>query len=468
MPNVDRSIAVDALPAAARAISPQAWLVTAVLAVAMVALNHDFDVVGGRLEETVTSGGQLDKHADAEKEVAGGTMLRKLGLLLLLAAAGLSLFGPKANPGLQIGALPVLAAAILCWTAGSMLWSAEPTRSLREIVRLAAYAFTGVVLVRRFHVQELVWMFLVVSAVAIGVDVASDIGAGTFRPWTSEFRLGGALHPNHVGRLGAIVAMIGYAATWERRYRAWAWLIFAAGVLVVVMSVSRSGLVGLLAGMAAISFLGMSGRRFVFHAMALMAALGVGLGLYAISPTSLRHQVLEAALMGRSEDASSFTGRVPLWQEMWKDGAGRRLQGFGYGGYWSVERNYELGPVIEWYPTHSHSVYMELLIDLGLVGLLLCVATALVSTAKYSRLVAQTGRFEYRLLGALFVCGLANGLFEVSFIWPRLEGLFLGMAVLFLFMKQPEAKSATAQNTAAVTYSPTHLLTYSPTTSPTP
>ena len=52
------------------------------------------------------------------------------------------------------------------------------------------YVFTSVLLVRRFAIHELVWMFLVVCVVSIGADIAADVAAGTFRPWTSEFRLG--------------------------------------------------------------------------------------------------------------------------------------------------------------------------------------------------------------------------------------------------------------------------------------
>jgi O-antigen ligase len=256
--------------------------------------------------------------------------------------------------------------------------------------------------------------------------------------------------------------MIGFAAAWRSKYRSAAWLIFATGVVVVLMSLSRSALVGMLAGLAAIVLLGMPGRRFAVSALVATVVSAIGLGVYAIAPPSLQMRMTGAALMGRVDDAASLTGRWPWWVEMWRDGANRRLEGYGYGAYWTVDRNYDLAGTIEWFPTHSHSAYMELLIDLGFVGLLLCLALALASIVQYSRLVACTERWEFRLLGALFVCGLANGFFEVSFIWPRLEGIFLGIAVLALTL-HPEAKlQAVTQATSdgsLLTYSPTHLLT---------
>jgi O-antigen ligase len=241
-----------------------------------------------------------------------------------------------------------------------------------------------------------------------------------------------------------MVALIGLAATWEKRYRRWGWAFLTAGCVVVFLSVSRSALAGLAAGIFAVVFLGTSARRLAIGTTIGGTALAVLLAAYAVSPPSLQRSLAGAALMGRTEDASSLTGRWPLWVEMWRDGANRRLQGFGYGAYWTVDRNYELGSVIEWYPTHSHSIYMELLIDLGFVGLLLCLAVTLLSIGCYSQLVAATGRFEFRVLGALFVCGLANGFFEVSFVWPRFEGMFLGMAVLILLLKSEAQLQVTA------------------------
>jgi O-antigen ligase len=412
----------------------------------LVLLNHDFDVIAGRFDEVVTAGGQLDKQATAESELSGGAFQRKLGLAVLLMAGGLALVGHKTNPHLQISLLTSLVCALLAWTAASFLWSAEPTRSLREELRLATYVFVAIAIVRRFDIHEVLGMFLCVCLFAIAADVAADLRAGTFRPWTPDFRMGGALHPNHVGRLGAIVALFGIAGMWQPRWRRLAVLLLVGGSGVVVLSLSRSALISLVAGAAAMWALGMSGRRIALYFSFLVAAFGVALGVIAICPATLQQELLNVALMGRSEDAGSFTGRVPLWLEMWKDGAGHRLQGFGYGAYWTADRNYELAQAVGWYASHSHSVYMELLIDLGVVGLLLALAVAVLSIAQYSQRLAATGRFEYRFFGALFVCALANGFFEVNFIWPRLEGLFLGMAVLLLFMQpqtQPRANAAT-------------------------
>lgn len=417
-------------------VSRYLCLVTVVLSIAMIGLNHDFDVVGGRFEEPVTSGGGLDQQAEIESGAASFGIGRKIGLVALLATAGLALIGTPAQRTVQLNFVTALAGAAFAWTAASFVWSDAPHETMRELVRLAIFALTALLLVRRFRTVELVWMMLALCLISIGVDVATDVAAGTFQPWTSEFRLGGTLHPNHLARLAVFVALIGYAAVREMPNQRWLWCLVAFGNVVVIFTVSRSGLLTLVVGIAAIHLLGLPAKRFAFYATAVATLLAIAMLTAAVMPPSLQHETKRTALMNRTEDVGSLTGRMPLWQEMWRDAEGHRLTGFGYGAYWTAERNYELGSILQWYPRHSHSIYMELLIDLGFVGLGLVLLLTLASIAQYSQLAQITGRFEYRLIGAIFVAAMANGFFEIGFLHPRFEGLFMGMAVLVLILRE--------------------------------
>jgi exopolysaccharide production protein ExoQ len=424
-------------------VSRYLCLVTVVLSVAMVGLNHDFDVVGGRFEEPVTSGGGLDQQAEIESGAASFGLGRKIGLIALLATAGLALIGTPAQGTVQLNFVTALAGAAFAWTAASFVWSDVPHETMRELLRLAIFTLTALLLVRRFHTVELVWMMLALCLISIGVDVAADVAAGTFQPWTSEFRLGGTLHPNHLARLGVFVALIGYAAVREMPSQRWLWCLVGFGVVVVLFTVSRSGLLALVVGIAAIHLLGLPARRFAFYTTAVATLLALAMLTAAVMPPSLQRETKRTALMNRTEDVGSLTGRMPLWQEMWRDAAGHRLTGYGYGAYWTAERNYELGSILQWYPRHSHSIYMELLIDLGFIGLGLVLLLTLASIVQYSQLARITRCFEYRLIGAIFVAAMANGFFEIGFLHPRFEGLFMGMAVFVLILRDPAALVAT-------------------------
>jgi O-antigen ligase len=296
-----------------------------------------------------------------------------------------------------------------------------------------------VALARRCRINELVFIFLCISLVSIGVALAMDIGCGTFRPWSAEYRMGGSLHPNQLARIAAVAAMIANVALMQHRSRL-IWLTVLAACLVVVwMTRSRSGMAGCAAGLIALQFIGISRRSLTFSGMVLLVALSLTGMFLATAPSSLQRQLEAALLMGRTDQAVSLTGRVPLWKEIWRDGSRRPWTGYGYGAYWITDRIDDIGAELRWYPRHSHSAYMEVLLDLGIVGATLVVLLALLSIAAYSRIAHVTGRLQYRLFGALFVSGLANGFFEVAFISPRFEGLFVGVAVAGLFVCHREA-----------------------------
>ena len=431
------------------AVSRYAVCLTALLSLAMIGLNHDFDVVGGRFEETVTSGGGLEEKSAFERSVVRADAQRLIGFLVLLTVGGLALLGPPQQLRPKLDTITVLALAALGWAVLSFVWSTSPNETARELVRLLGFTFTGAALVRRFSLRELMFLFATICLVSIAVDVAADIAAGTFQPWTRGFRLGGTLHANHMGRLGAIVALIGWMMLGNGRLLSLSSALITTGVVVVLMSGSRSGTLGLVAGLAAMQIIGLPRRRICLIVSGASAIAAIGLFVVAVLPPSTHRLVTQAVLMGRTEDSASLTGRVPLWQEMWRDASERMGHGFGYGAYWTVDRNYQMGEAIEWFPRHSHSAYLELFVDLGLVGVLLVVTLAMAAVARCIRLAVTTGRPEYRLLGALLICAMANGFLEVNFVAPRFEGLFVGMAVLVLALRPAESAAAVASDRMA-------------------
>jgi exopolysaccharide production protein ExoQ len=74
--------------------------------------------------------------------------------------------------------------------------------------------------------------------------------------------------------------------------------------------------------------------------------------------------------MGRD---ASLTGRVPLWQVVIGIIAEKPVFGHAYGGFFtadSIDLQY-LWLQFPWQPPHAHSGYLDMMVDLGIVGLLL-------------------------------------------------------------------------------------------------
>lgn len=73
--------------------------------------------------------------------------------------------------------------------------------------------------------------------------------------------------------------------------------------------------------------------------------------------------------MGRD---ASLTGRVPLWQVIMTIIAEKPVFGHAYGGFFNADSAglQYLWLQFPWQPPHSHSGYLDMLVDLGIVGLL--------------------------------------------------------------------------------------------------
>ena len=73
--------------------------------------------------------------------------------------------------------------------------------------------------------------------------------------------------------------------------------------------------------------------------------------------------------MGRSEDMTTLTGRVPLWDELLHEVGKRPLWGHGYLAFWDAEQVEYLSDLLKWEIPHGHNMYIDVLIDGGIVAL---------------------------------------------------------------------------------------------------
>jgi exopolysaccharide production protein ExoQ len=89
---------------------------------------------------------------------------------------------------------------------------------------------------------------------------------------------------------------------------------------------------------------------------------------------------------------ASLTGRVPLWAESIRAILQRPLLGYGYMGFWNVDsvRTQYIWSRIGFHAEHAHNAYIELVLDVGIIGAalylftLLGIAISAVRQAKYN------------------------------------------------------------------------------------
>ena len=67
----------------------------------------------------------------------------------------------------------------------------------------------------------------------------------------------------------------------------------------------------------------------------------------------------------------TLTGRVLLWPLVLEAIYIKPILGFGFGSFWASPAANEILNYINWLPPHAHNGFLEILLDIGLVGLLL-------------------------------------------------------------------------------------------------
>jgi O-antigen ligase len=147
------------------------------------------------------------------------------------------------------------------------------------------------------------------------------------------------------------------------------------------------------------------------------------------------------ANLGRSDDVGDLTGRLPLWNFVWHETAGHRLQGFGWGAFWLTERVKDAREALHWFPRHSHNAYLQVMVNLGLVELAIVVAIGLIALRRAASRVGRTGRPEASALVAILVAIFVSGTAESAFVMPRDMGLFAAAAVFSLMVVRGAAES---------------------------
>jgi O-antigen ligase len=148
----------------------------------------------------------------------------------------------------------------------------------------------------------------------------------------------------------------------------------------------------------------------------------------------------DVLLLGRAEHVSTLTGRTELWPELLPYARERLFRGHGYGSFWTADRIEEVSGTVFWGLSSAHSVYLDAVLGVGLVGagaLGLAVLTGLVRAARRYRASEDAG---HAFFFALLVYGVLDGCAESAFLSPSFITFVAGcgMAEMAFFHAGPQ------------------------------
>jgi O-antigen ligase len=315
---------------------------------------------GGTVLPVLLTGGNA-----VESQESAGAILVFMGIYVLIMM--LLCVRPRIALRLPVANIWITAVVILAFA--SALWSIDPDVTVRRSVAFLFTTVFGLYLATRFSFPETVRLLatglsllMLISLASVflmpdvGLDAAQHVGA-----WKGIF-----FQKNVTGRMMVWLVLCLLWLDWMREGKRWVVRpLLALTLLLIVMSRSSTGLVtSLLVGGALLSTAMVRGNIRTFApALAFLLLLGVA---GVTGGAAFYHDVLY--MLGRD---ATLTGRTVLWEHTLMSIQDHFILGYGYAAYWYGDYGPGSAFTTGWGINSAHNAWMEVLLDLGLPGLII-------------------------------------------------------------------------------------------------
>jgi O-antigen ligase len=326
----------------------------------------------------------------------------------------------------------------------SVLWSDFPTISFKRWVRTVGDLIMVTIIITEFDYITAfnrvmrIWGYLLIPLSVFFVKYWRKLGVAYDNSGSFEMWIGVTTHKNSLGQLVCIFSFFIFWAFVCKRYKQWfldlpilfmaLWLLTGSKT-----ATSRTSLVVFLLGTTILILL----KLLKTNLTAIRIIVGTLVGGFLIGNIVARHLYstdLIPWLITFTGGDPTLTGRTLLWDELLKIGANQYFFGSGYGGFWLGGIGNNLWETFSWHPGQAHNGYIDVYIDLGIIGLILLIAL-IVSTYRdvLANLVFDSnfGRFRMALLGMILFYNIT----ESSFLKPT---SLLWFMFLFIAIQVPQ------------------------------
>ena len=345
-----------------------------------------------------------------------GSIVSRLLWLTLLGAGIIVLLWRAAFAWQVARSLNLFLLAFVVLAAASIAWSMEPSVTARRLIRAVtividsmAFVLMGWHALRFQNVLRPVITVVLLGSIVFGLgwpDLAIhqetlDVLAGAWRGLTN--------HKNSLGDLACIGLIFWFHAWLSRQARALPALVGGAlAVACIYLSRSSTSAVAAVFTLLFLTMLLRSPRalhRYMPWLVALFIAALVTYSLALLQIVPGLHTLLSpiGAITGKDV---TFTGRTDIWDIMSEHISLHPILGTGYGAYWTGYREgtgaYDFFARLNFNPGSAHNGYLEILSDLGALGLLVLLGYLASFVAQSLRLL-PADRNQAALYLALFL-----------------------------------------------------------------
>jgi exopolysaccharide production protein ExoQ len=393
---------------------------------------------------------------EMELAAGGGNTARRLTFLVLAAVGGVLLIGPH---GSRLSIHWPLAAAIgayLALCAASILWSIDPGMCLRRVMVLGCCAIFAAGLARRFTMHELCLVVVATIGPLVLVGLLAELRLGTFRPWSAGYRFSGSVHPNtqgmHLTMLG--LAAWALARTPATKHRGFFWTIFAATLVLGILTKSRTGNAATLLAIGSVLVVHTSARWKLSVGFACIWLGLVGLWLLLLAGFDPLVDFRDTLLLGRTEQSDTLSGRAYIWPVVMQYIGQRPWLGYGYESFWNPAHIDTISSELEWGLREAHNGYLEVLLSTGAIGLVLASAAVLAGLVTAAKGLVAGRDPAYGLALGMLVFGVFSSTMESGLVVVMLPPVLIGALLLKMALFAEGLPAPESHSHESATYKP--------------
>jgi len=327
----------------------------------------------------------------------------------------------------------------------SAAWSLDPALTLRRSIPFALTGLFGLWFVARFpqprqlailRIALIALALATIAVVVLAPPIALDHSSGHSVDWQGVFT-----HKNACGRimvLAIAVLLFGERLTAARSFA------LSICVFVLVMSGSRSAWLIAIALLLLWLALELARRAGPRARTALLAAAPLLILACACAAVLLFPWI--ALRLGRDP---TLSGRTAIWAQVLRAIANRPLLGYGYDAFWRgmTGPSLQIDAALHFVVEHAHNGFLEILLELGAVGLTLVVLSLLRAARRLGPLLLHGDLRPVAFPLALLVLILLFNLDENTLL--LFNGIFWPLSVAAFAQIEHLAQSGDRRHDAA-------------------
>jgi O-antigen ligase len=406
------------------------WAIFLTCAAAFFVLSYSSATTWGEVQSGLSEGFGAQLASMARGNESGNLNRQLAGVALGLVGAAALVTRRAAAQLRPRGALGWLVIAYVTLYALSITWADEPQLTLRRIIAFGMMGVAVAGVVRLLSVHAIVAFALFASAAYVAVALAAECATGALRPLAEGYRFSGLFHPNTVGSFCVVLVAALVVGTGRTRRRGLVALTLAAAVAVLLLTRSRSALIGLA---SALALRWVVAARLGRQVLVMTVVAWIACAAYLTYGEALVPTVEKTVLMSREDsNVETLSGRTALWEELLRYTAQRPVLGYGLGGFWGARHVYEVFLSQRWPVAEAHSTYVEQLLDVGVVGLVLYVLVMALAVVEAVRRLRVTHHPAYGFMFCVLVYFLVAGSLETMQPNPSLPTFLLFWSLGFL------------------------------------